>query len=436
MTLIVMTNNIFNELLFHSCSDYQIRNETLQNRERFFEMCEANNFSEQMFKVMNIVNSDNFSFKYYTEHSIQSSITNHKVNAFKVFHLNIRSIELHKLELAYYLDTIKTQFQVILLTETGKANIDSIEACFTEYKLFLDPPTGNKGGAGILVRKDCFSEIDVIDNYRLSSNCLCNKCIVESKFLKLKSKSFELTVGAIYRHPNGEIAHFNDSWLNTFKNLKDNEICIVGGDINIDLTNINSSEVVNYLDNILSVNLCPVIQAPTRFNDRSATLIDHILIKLPAKYINNKITAGNLIYDLTDHLPNFAFIDFTAPHLVNRPYTRLMTKRKIENYKAKFPEIEKLLTPTNNELIMSDANCLFANFINKLINTLNENFPLVKLSRQKAKNNLKPHITTAIRNSINDRNKLYKKYLENKTEYNLNRWINKRNNVTNIIKAS
>ena len=52
-----------------------------------------------------------------------------------------------------------------------------------------------------------------------------------------------------------------------------------------------------------------------------------------------------------------------------------MTKRKIENYKAKFPEIEKLLTPNNNDLIMSDANCLFANFINKFIDTLNENFP-------------------------------------------------------------
>lgn len=166
--------------------------------------------------------------------------------------------------------------------------------------------------------------------------------MVESKFLKLKSKSFELTVGEIYRHPNGDIVHFNDSWLNTFNNLKDNEICIVGGDINIDLTNINSPEIVHYLDNILSVNLYPVIQAPTRYNDRSTTLIDHILIKLPTKYINNKITAVNLIHDLPDHLPNFVFIDFTAPKLVNRPYTRLITKRKIKNYKKKIPEIEKL----------------------------------------------------------------------------------------------
>ena len=111
----------------------------LQYTERFFQLCENNNFSEQMCKLMSTVNSENLSFKYYTEHSIQSSILNHKPNAFKVFHLNIRSIELHKVELAFYLEIIKSQFQVILLTETGNANTASIEACFTDYHFFLDP---------------------------------------------------------------------------------------------------------------------------------------------------------------------------------------------------------------------------------------------------------------------------------------------------------
>ena len=160
----------------------------LQYTERFFQLCENNNFSEQMCKLMSTVNSENFSFKYYTEHSIQSSILNHKPNAFKVFHLNIWSIELHKVELAFYLEIIKSQFQVILLTETGNANTASIEACFTDYHFFLDPPTRNKGGAGILIRKDCFSEITVIDEYQSNLICPCSKCEIESKFLKLKSQ--------------------------------------------------------------------------------------------------------------------------------------------------------------------------------------------------------------------------------------------------------
>ena len=35
-----------------------------------------------------------------------------------------------------------------------------------------------------------------------------------------------------------------------------------------------------------------------------------------------------------------------------------------------------------------------------------------------------------------NRNRLHKKYLENKSEYNYNKWKNKRNMVTNIIKAA
>ena len=323
-----------------------------------------------------------------------------------------------------------------MLTETGNANIASIEACFTEYEFFLNPPNRNKGGAGILVRKNCFSEINVIDEYETNLICPCTKCEIESKFLRLKSQKLEIIVGAIYRHPDGKTTHFNEKWQNTFKNLKDNEICIVGGDINIDLININCEQVSNYLDNIMSVNMYPVIQAPTRFTDRSSTLIDHILVKLPAKYINNKVTAGNLIHDLTDHLPNFVFIDFTIPLILNRPYIRLLTKRKIASYKAKFLEIKPLLSINNNEICTPDVNNCFTDFIEHLGNIYNDNFPLTKLSRQKAKDYLKPHITSGIRQSITDRNRLYKKYLENKSDYNYNKWKNKRNNVTNIIQAA
>ena len=244
-----MASSFCNEMPFYSCNDYQLRNEFLSFRDRFFEMCESNNFSEQMQNVMNTVNNENFSFRYYNEHSIQSSIQIHKTKALRVYHMNVRSIQLHKVEVAYYLDTIKTQFQIILLSETGRANISTIEAYFPEYKFFIDQPSSSKGGAGILIRKDCFSEVNIIDDFQIKLNCECSQCKVESKFLKLKNESFEILVGAIYRHPNGNIAHFNDSWQSTFKNVKDNEICIVGGDMNFDLLKMECDQTTNNLEN-------------------------------------------------------------------------------------------------------------------------------------------------------------------------------------------
>ena len=84
---------------------------------------------------------------------------------------------------------------------------------------------------------------------------------------------------------------------------------ILGGDINIDLLKANLTSTQNYLDTMLSYNLIPSIIIPTRFTDRSTTLIDHIFIRLPKLKLNNMITSGNFITDISDHLCNFAIID-------------------------------------------------------------------------------------------------------------------------------
>ena len=81
-------------------------------------------------------------------------------NALKLFHLNIRSINKHKLLLNTYLDSLKCNFDIIVLSETGNAKIEEIEDIFQNYKFYLDPPKtgkGSKGGIGILVNKDNFN---------------------------------------------------------------------------------------------------------------------------------------------------------------------------------------------------------------------------------------------------------------------------------------
>ena len=67
-----------------------------------------------------------------------------------------------------------------------------------------------------------------------------------------------------------------------------------------------------------SNNFIPTITAPTRITDKSATLIDHIFIKLPRSKINNKIVAGNLLCDISDHLPNFTIINIDIKKLLKK----------------------------------------------------------------------------------------------------------------------
>ena len=58
--------------------------------------------------------------------------------------MNIRSINKHKIILKSYLESLNSSFDLIFLTETGHAIHNEIEETFTNYKLFLDPPSLHK----------------------------------------------------------------------------------------------------------------------------------------------------------------------------------------------------------------------------------------------------------------------------------------------------
>ena len=67
---------------------------------------------------------------------------------------------------------------------------------------------------------------------------------------------------------------------------------MVVGDININLMNTEDAKTSNYGDKFLKANFIPCINLPTRFCDSTATLIDHIMLKVPRKLIQTKVIAG------------------------------------------------------------------------------------------------------------------------------------------------
>ena len=82
------------------------------------------------------------------------------------------------------------------------------------------------------------------------------------------------------------------------------------GDINIDILKTdNNQNISNYVTKFIEDNFIPCITLPTRFSESSATLIDHIMVKVPRKLIKTKVTSGILVTDITDHLSNFVIID-------------------------------------------------------------------------------------------------------------------------------
>ena len=140
-------------------------------------------------------------------------------------------------------------------------------------------------------------------------------CKIENKWLSFKINNQNVVVGGIYWHPKGNIEHFNDALKNTISHINDDTLALIIGDININLMSEDNVKVQTYINNYLEKNFIPCITLPTRITNYSATLIDHIFIKTPRKLIQNKCTSGNLIFDISDHLPNFRFLNINTPSI-------------------------------------------------------------------------------------------------------------------------
>jgi len=74
---------------------------------------------------------------------------------------------------------------------------------------------------------------------------------------------------------------------------------------------------------------------PTRITDKNATIIDHIYYSDGNKSdTKNIISGGNLWYDITDHLPNFAVLSNNKGKKYNftaLPFVRLHSLKISEN---------------------------------------------------------------------------------------------------------
>ena len=214
-----------------------------------------------------------------------------------------------------------------------------------------------------------------------------------------------ITVGSVYRHPSGNIAHFTESLNQCLKNIDIKNMLVVGGDINIDLLKSDAPITQNYLTTMLSYNLIPNIIIPTRFTDRSTTLIDHIFTRLPKSKINNLVTAGNFITDITDHLANFVIFDIETKPNKSRPFIRLYTERNTELFKRNIASEISILNDTLNSRNNINVNESYKIFYEKLLELLNLYFPKIRQSRKKAKD--KDWITDGIKRAIKQKNKLF-----------------------------
>ena len=214
---------------------------------------------------------------YFNEESFNAAHESPQ-SEFSVMSLNIRSA-LHKLTTLYaYLQSLKTEFSVIGLTETWLSHSTVDAAHLPNYSHVSSCRHDRRGGGiSLFIRNGL--------QYLVPSDLSVMSESFESLFIEFPKGSLcsypkSLYVGVFYRPPRPNHDEFFEQLLITLHKIKaNNAACLLLGDFNYDLLNAEcDAHVESFLEILYSNTFLPLINRPTRVNDQSATLIDNIFL--------------------------------------------------------------------------------------------------------------------------------------------------------------
>lgn len=268
--------------------------------------------------------------EYYLPNDFNQQINGVNVeNSLSFLHLNTRSIVNKFDSLKQLINSFKIPFQVIGLTETwlNDTNDDLFE--IEDYSFVnVNRHSKNGGGIGIYISNQL--------KYKLRTELILNyQNIIESVFIELLIPSSKnIIIGVIYRKPNNKIDEFENK-INQMlgKVHKENKICYLMGDFNIDLLKLESCDYTRRFFEILFTSSCILlVLRPTRITQHTATLIDNIFTN-DIETIDSSIN-GIIFSDISDHLP-IVHVRRSKTHKKIMPIKDFTFKRNINNSRTK-----------------------------------------------------------------------------------------------------
>jgi len=338
-------------------------------------------------------------------------------------------------KLKQLLITLNYSFDVIVLTEIWAFNISFYKNLLLDYNfIFKIPIRSNIGGVGLFIR----NTFTIIERTDLNLSDIENNNDFEHIFVEISNFNYSCIIGAFYRHPHQNVDSFITSLENKLQSskLKCNLDRFLLGDININLLNYQSNNnTKKYLDMMNSLGFLPLITLPTRLSDASSTLIDHIFFCPASKskhlYLENSLS-GIITVDISDHLPSFAVMLTRKPvqNKDDRPLIRIFS---VKNKLAFANELQSF-DWESNLYSEEDVDTAYEFFINTLLFIFNKYFPLVKLSRKRAKD--KCWVTPEVIKSSNHKNHLYKNWIKSKNPQDKTKYLNYKKIYETVLKLA
>ena len=246
-----------------------------------------------------------------------SELLNSKGNNFSILSTNIESINAKFSEIEIFINSLREKkltidaicFQECWLPENFNMSLLELNGyqCIYQAK-----SCSNKGGLLIYLCDEYTYKLDLQVN---SSNSW------EGQFIEVMggNLSKNIIIGNIYRPPRNLIADFQTFYeelkpiLEKYGKNKKNITLL--GDCNIDLLKMYSRDIFSeFFDIMISSSFYPKITLPTRFSNKSASLIDNIFCKLTNFPLPS--SSGILINQFSDHNPYFLVMNTDKNNIV------------------------------------------------------------------------------------------------------------------------
>jgi len=290
----------------------------------------------------------------------------------------------------------------------------------------------NGGGVGFYVKNNLKYKIVNIPN-------MFQEKVFESLTIEVQINKKRFLLSSVYRPPNTlpnltaneQFDIFNDRLLALLSFCNDQNNCssYVFTDSNINLHKLNSDQkCIDYISNIIGAGFVQVITKSTRINERSFSLIDHILTNKPS----TAYRAGTIVSDVSDHF--FTFIELLAGG--GMPNETMKTKRDMGA--ANVQRFRDGLRNTNwdNVIAENDVDTSFGIFWDSFKVLYDLCFPLVKIRTNKNIHRKNNFVTSGILTSRKQKNLLHKKMIADPSDLNTNNYKTYRNVFNRVVRAS
>ena len=339
---------------------------------------------------------------YITKESVDSILRNN--SDLKILKYNIRGLLGKQDQIENLLNNTITPDAVLFCETWLKPNtVDKVNMPnFKGYHKTRQNRLG--GGVSILVKSKLHS--------RERNDLIVERELLEHIIVEIKCDRHNILLVSCYRPPNTNVKKFlkeYKSLLKTLKAQRGHEI-IIGLDHNLDLLKYHTSSPTNdFLESILDHDLLPCITMPTRVTNKSATLIDNLLISRKLQY---SFEPYIILDDLSDHLACLLILKDQQKSLrgSETKVIRNLSSDKIACINSKLTEID---WPTELSNLMTEES--FDYFHSILTRTIDEISPEKTVTVKRKQTPKDPWMTKGILKSLSKQKSLYLKQLNDRT---------------------